>query len=507
MRLVIGVGALQNQFVAIRVLILGEVTHEALSPVLEGEEWELVESGAPCDVVVTLASEPSEALALGHPVVAWSADGAGLDAALDSGCVGHLTGASSPGLVHAELRRAGAVGVAGRRQTGQLAFVSQSGRALGAMRDMHEIARRLLQAATRLARGEGGSIWLWEDDGNALVCRFVEPDVVSLRDVRLPSREGIAGWVAAHREPAIVADVGSDPRFSPSVDSQTGYQTGSLLAVPLVVADESVGVLEVVHSRSGVFDAGDLAWVQTLASPAALALENVRVVRRLARKNAELRERNDALDTFAHSVAHDLKRPLVSLVGLADLVAEDPEDATALVPRISRLGRIAYQIVEELLLLAQMRGAEVPRVAIDMAAVVAEVRVRMADDVAAVSARVDEPAAWPVVVGHGPWVAEVWANLLSNALKYGGTPPEVSLGADPVRGGRIRFWCRDAGPGLAADMHERAFQPFVRGVEGGDGVGLGLSVAKRVVERLGGEIGVESTSGRGATFWFTLPVA
>lgn len=493
--------------VAIRVLLLDDAARDALAPVLGGAEWALVGPGAQCDVVVAHASAPSEALAMGYPVVAWSADGADLEAAIDGGCVGHLTRASSPALVRAELRRAGAVGVAGRRQTGQLAFISQSGRALGAMRDMHEIARRLLEAATRLTRGEGGSIWLWADEGNALVCRFVEPDRVSLRDVRLPSREGIAGWVATHREPAIVADVGRDPRFAANVDSQTGYQTGSLLAVPLEVADETVGVLEVVHSQPGVFDAGDLAWVQMLASPAALALENVRVVRRLARTNAELRERNDALDAFAHAVAHDLKRPLVSLVGLADIVAEEPEDAAALVPRIARLGRIAYQIVEELLLLAQMRGAEVPRVGIDMAHVVASVRVRLADDVAAASARVAEPASWPTVVGHGPWVAEVWANLLSNALKYGGTPPDVTLGADVEQDGHVRFWCRDTGPGLSPDVRELVFEPFMRAVEGGDGVGLGLSVAKRIVERLRGEIGVDSAPGQGAFFWFTLPVA
>jgi len=488
-----------------RVRLIGQSPRDALAPLLASPEWSLVDDAEPSEVVVVDARD-FRPRAGERGVVSWCDDPTLLAPAIDGGCPHYLYAGAPPALVYAVLRRAAAQACAAERHSGQLALVSQSGRSLGAMRDMHEIARRLLVAVTKLAGGEGGSIWLWADD-DGLVCRFAEPNEVSMLDVHLPPGEGVVGWVARRQQVALVDDVGTDPRFAPEVDSQTGYHTGSLLAVPLEFADTVVGVLEVVHSERGAFDEDDLVWVQMLASPAALALENVRAVRRLAERNGELRERNAALDAFAHSVAHDLKRPLVSLVGLADILDEEPEDAAALVPRIARLGRIAYQIVEELLLLAQLRGAQVPRVRLDMAAVVAEIRIRLADDVAAARGRVIEPTHWPSALGHGPWVGEVWANLLSNALKYGGAAPIVTLGADPPANGEVRFWCRDEGPGLESAAHTRVFEAFTRATDDGEGLGLGLSIASRIVDRLEGRIGVDSAPGQGACFWFTLPVA
>ena len=476
---------------------------EAAAAVGGEPRWTLVAPYAPCDVVVAEADQLDPAFEVGVPVVVWAADANAVAPALGLGCEGYLVADAPVALVRAVVGRAAASGEG--RRGGQLAVLSQSGRALGAMRDMHEIARRLLEAATHLSGGEGGSIWLWAEAGDALVCRYVEPDRMSLLDARLPEGEGVAGWVARHRKPALVAEVGADARFSPDIDSQTGYHTGSLLAVPLEVGETVVGVLEVVHSAGAAFDRDDLAWVRMLAAPAAMAIENVRAVRALAERNAELRERNDALDAFAHTVAHDLKRPLVSLVGLADIVEEDLADAPALVPRIARLGRIAYQIVEELMLLAQLRGAEVPRFPVDMETVVSDVLDRLAEDITASGARLDVATEWPVAFGHGPWIGEVWANLVSNALKYAGPTPGVALGADAPVDGQVCFWCVDAGPGLESGLETRVFEPFARASNHPDGVGLGLSIARRIIERLDGEIGVDSRPGQGARFWFTLP--
>jgi hypothetical protein len=128
------------------------------------------------------------------------------------------------------------------------------------------------------------------------------------------------------------------------------------------------------------------------------------------------------------------------------------------------------------------------------------------------------PQAWPVALGYGPWVEEVWANLLSNAIKYGGqpeagVPPRVEMGFDesPSRSladSRIRFWVRDNGPGLAREEQRQLFTEFTRlHKKRARGHGLGLSIVRRIVGKLGGEVGVESTPGQGSLFYFTLPVA
>lgn len=144
---------------------------------------------------------------------------------------------------------------------------------------------------------------------------------------------------------------------------------------------------------------------------------------------------------------------------------------------------------------------------LDMAHVVAEARSRLAHLIAEYQAEFVLPDEWPPALGRGAWIEEVWANYLSNAIKYGGRPPRVELGADQVDAeGLIRFWVRDNGPGLTAEEQATLFTPFQRLHQArAEGHGLGLSIVRRIVERLDGQVGVESKPGQGSTFSFTLP--
>jgi len=113
---------------------------------------------------------------------------------------------------------------------------------------------------------------------------------------------------------------------------------------------------------------------------------------------------------------------------------------------------------------------------------------------------------WPTAQGYAPWVEEIWANYLSNALKYGGRPPYLELGAHSQEDGTIRFWVRDNGPGLSKDAQNKLFTPFTRlHTDRAEGHGLGLSIVQQIIEKLGGKVGVESTLGQGSRFYFTLP--
>ena len=127
------------------------------------------------------------------------------------------------------------------------------------------------------------------------------------------------------------------------------------------------------------------------------------------------------------------------------------------------------------------------------------------------------PDDWPAAVGYPPWIAEVWMNYLSNGIKYSGNhrkgiPPTLILGADVIEtssvDGRkqVRFWIKDNGPGLSQDEIKQLFTPFERlhNVDT-EGHGLGLSIVQRIVQKLDGEVGVESEPGEGSTFSFTLP--
>ncbi|MBN1964671.1 MAG: PAS domain-containing protein [Anaerolineae bacterium] len=222
------------------------------------------------------------------------------------------------------------------------------------------------------------------------------------------------------------------------------------------------------------------------------------------------------LDAFAHTVAHDLKTPLTVMSGYLYYLRETAEQVSAEEKRefldaIAGSADKMGNIISELLLLASVRKQEdVPRRALpQMQTIVDEAIRRVRPMIQEMKAEVKvQPKEWPVALGHAPWIEEVWANYLSNALKYGGTPPRVMVGADALPEGMVRFWVRDNGPGLSADEQSKLFAQFTRlHKTRTEGHGLGLSIVQRIVERLGGEVGVESTPGQGSTFYFSLPAA
>jgi PAS domain S-box-containing protein len=215
------------------------------------------------------------------------------------------------------------------------------------------------------------------------------------------------------------------------------------------------------------------------------------------------------LDAFAHTVAHDLKNQLSYVVGFAEvLVAEyadlDPATVRDSLTTIAGSARKMARIIDALLLLASARQMEIETHGLDMGAVVDQARERVAPLIERTGATLTLPARWPRAVGHAPWVEEVWVNYLSNALKYGGDPPHVVLGAH-AEAEQVRFWIRDDGTGLTPEQQARLFTPFTQFSERRQGHGLGLSIVKRIVERLDGRVGVESAVGQGSTFYFTLP--
>ncbi len=228
---------------------------------------------------------------------------------------------------------------------------------------------------------------------------------------------------------------------------------------------------------------------------------------------AELEKRNAELDAFAHTVAHDLKTPLTAVIGFSSLLRSrlgrlSPDKQREFLQAIEQNGIRMRNIVDELLLLSSVRGMETVELEpLDMGRLVAEARDRLVYMIDEYQAEIIVPPSWPEAMGYGPWVEEVWVNYISNAIKYGGRPPRVEVGAT-VEGDEVKFWVRDNGEGLTPEEQERLFTPFERLHQVSiKGHGLGLSIVRRIVERLGGHVGVESQPGEGSTFYFTLPAA
>lgn len=219
------------------------------------------------------------------------------------------------------------------------------------------------------------------------------------------------------------------------------------------------------------------------------------------------------LNAFARMVAHDLKTPLQSQAILTHLLEASLKDIQAngtvldLVRQLQEIGQKQGTIIQELLILAGLRSQEVEPVALDMGRVLGEVRKRVNYILEDAGAEVLQPSTWPAALGHAPWVEEVWANYLTNAVKYGGSPPVIQLGASEEEGGMVRFWVHDNGDGISPEDQVRLFHDFSRLDHArAEGHGLGLSIVRRIVEKLGGQVGVDSRGrpGEGSRFWFTL---
>ncbi|MBN1315969.1 MAG: PAS domain S-box protein [Anaerolineales bacterium] len=519
-----------------------------------------------------------------------------------------------------------------RKKNASLELLNRIGQTLTSTLDFQQVIERMLEAAVEVVEANGSSVWLNDrKDKNTLMCQALYHDnqYHPLTGLRLQAGEGIAGWVVENRKHAIVNNVSEDLRFYPGVDQLTGFTTKSILAVPIIMRDEILGVLEVVNKFVGDFSDQDLVLLETVAASAAIAIDNAHLfekteqlkmfnenivqsvaeaifiidteekisfantaarellgyykneligkpVSKIAalhnqensnngwaplskdkdrfetslkaqdghiipciastrpllrdgqfvgvlaaltditdrvQSEEELEKLVTDLDAFAHTAAHDLKVPLTLIIGYADILQKECEtwqdfEHKSYIDALIRSSLKMENIIDELLLLSSLRmNQNVPIELLDMENIITEVLHRLAYMIEQHGAKVSLPDNWPTALGYSPWIEEVWANYMSNAIRYGGNPPQVEIGATKIdSGARIRYWVQDNGQGLSKQEQEQLFQPFSRlNHVRARGHGLGLSIVQRIMEKLRGEVDIESEIGVGSRFSFILP--
>ncbi len=236
----------------------------------------------------------------------------------------------------------------------------------------------------------------------------------------------------------------------------------------------------------------------------------------IQQQNQQLQATNAELDAFAHMVAHDLKNPLNGIIALSELLMHEEHQIPIQTRQqhlhmIHRAGQQMSSIISSLLTLAGVsQQLKITYQPLDMQSILQQIiQHRLAYMIQEYQATICLPTRWPPVIGYSPWVEEIWANYLINGLKYGGCPPHLELGAEMgIRDNQVRFWVKDNGRGLNEQDKSRLFKAFSRlNTQKVEGHGLGLSIVRRITEKLGGEVGVESAPNQGSLFYFTLPIA
>jgi GAF domain-containing protein len=155
---------------------------------------------------------------------------------------------------------------------------------LNSLLNLPELLGAIIESVTGLLDAETSSLLLLDEETNELTFEVATGEAgENLREMRVPADQGIAGWVLARNEPALIADVASDERFYGQIDRSSGFQTRSMVAVPLTIRERPIGVIEVINKRGGAqFTARDQELALAFAAQAAVAIDNARLYRQLA---------------------------------------------------------------------------------------------------------------------------------------------------------------------------------------------------------------------------------
>jgi GAF domain-containing protein len=329
--------------------------------------------------------------------------------------------------------------------------------------------------------------------------------------------EALSGTVASTGEPLNVRD-SMEHLLPVHRETLERIRCRAWLGVPVKLGDRVVGVLSNRTHRPEGFSEGDLRIAAAVASQAAIALENARLYADITKTNAHLeqqaatlRARNAELDSFAFAVSHDLKAPLVSLHGLAGLLADEYGPALG-VEGGHYLGRITAtvermeRLVGDVLKLSRSGREDYAPETVAIDEVVTTVLQDLAERVQTRAVTVTREDLGSVRAVRTD-MEQIFSNLIGNAVRYLGdaAAPAIAIGrAD--RGDWAEFFVRDNGIGIDPMYHTKIFETFQRLQEiEAEGSGVGLAIVKKLVEAAGGRVWVESAIGQGATFFFTWP--
>jgi len=276
-------------------------------------------------------------------------------------------------------------------------------------------------------------------------------------------------------------------------------EAGALIGFTKVVRDETTAKLT----------------EEALADARARLQEHAKNLERIvAERTHDLRTTNEQLEAFVYSIAHDLRAPLRSMTGFSQLLMDGyatqlDEAAQDLLKRIQNSSEFMDRLLMDLLAYGRTARAEMDLVAVDVHKAWEAALFQCHAQMKEAEACVESVEPLPVVRAHEATLGQCLANILSNALKFvaPGVKPHVRFRSED-RGEFTRLWVEDNGIGIPADQQERVFRVFER-LHGARyvGTGIGLSIVRKGVERMGGLVGLESTPGRGSRFWIDLPKA
>jgi signal transduction histidine kinase len=378
--------------------------------------------------------------------------------------------------------------------------------------DLRAVLDLLMEKVSSFFPDIAAQIWLVNPETKGLeraACRNL--DEAEWKGRILPTIPALVKEVLTTKSAVVARNVQTDPRtLDPSFYRQQGII--SYLGVPLLVKGEVIGDLVLLTRKEHYFQGEEINFLSTLAGQAASAIHNSLLYEQTRRQATELTRSNTELEQFAYVASHDLQEPLRMITGYTNLLAKRysgklDQDADEFIAFAVNGAKRMNVLIHDLL--------SYSRVGTDAKALTrTNCEETLSKTLTSLQMAIKESGATithddlPAVLADDTQLGQLFQNLLGNAIKYRGTnPPQIHVGCRREAGWWL-FSVRDNGIGIDPKYSERIFVIFQRlhTRDEYSGTGIGLAICKKIVERHGGKIWVESELGQGTTCYFRLPV-
>lgn len=391
-------------------------------------------------------------------------------------------------------------------------------RTLNSETHLEQLLSQIIKEAAGLTNAEAASIFLLDPRTRQL--RFTassNPIPSETASLPISLDNSIAGAVVKANRPLYIQDVSQDPRWNQQIDVAIDFQTKSILGVPMRNANKQpVGVLEAINKLGEPhFSRDDFETMVVLADIAGVAVEKARLIAELEQVNAELAELDELKSNFIAIASHELRTPLSVILGYVSFLREDASpDMAGRMDSVLEAALHLRTLIQDMLNLRYVDAGEtaVERTAVDFVELVRSLNPQADETAVARQQQISlslSPSPLPIFVDRS-MVEVVLGNLLDNAVKFTPQNGRIHITVQP-QGSEAWFHIKDSGPGIADAHLSRIFKRFYQ-VESPlhrnhGGLGLGLSIAKELVDLNHGRIWAETVEGIGSEFFVSFPLA
>jgi signal transduction histidine kinase len=398
----------------------------------------------------------------------------------------------------------------------QLAHLIEVSVRLNSTLNLDELLQFIIRSATEILDCESVSILLYDEKKARLIFAAASgSDSKQLAETPVPLGNSLAGTIFRENKAISLSDVQQDARHYQTVAKHVGFEVKNLLGVPMRIKEKPTGVIEALNKRNGNFDESDADILAVIASQAAVAIHNARLVKALQDAYNELRAADQLKANFLALASHELRTPLGIIIGYATfLQQESPGDLSDHAKQVLNAAMQMRALVDAMTNMDKLRSSEM--IMHRLVVPVQQILLAAYNDVKKLSGAKSQQVALemketPILIKCDPEkLKSAFIHLLDNAVRFTPERGKITLGANPQSNGEVLIWVQDNGIGIPQSELKKIFtefyqvEPHTTRTHGG--MGVGLSIAKGLIEAHAGKIWAESPGpGKGAIFKVLLP--